>query len=346
MSHRVFIAAIAVLGIVVASGRARSADDILVRGKNISITRSLLDEEEWCHFNEVGPMKAAMRPTIVDLRVLTSLINKSAVLARATESDRVAGVEKFRANLRDHKATLKLTDEAFEQRLAKRLTVWRISRRRWEERNIENCVMQIVLNREVESSINAEQIAHYYAQHAEAFDQPEMVRVRRVFVATVDERTGLRRPEAQLAEIRARLEQMRERVRGGEQLVEFTPGELVFPRGRMPVEIETVAFRLSVGETSEVLASDNGYQLIQLIEKLSPRRASLEEARARIKASLVVELIPAYMDRIKREAGIVILDEDLKAEELASAREKIASSRSPVGRLPTPEFNLSPDLPR
>ena len=311
------------------------------------ITRTLLEEEEWCHFGEVSEMKAELPAVMVDWRVLNSLINKHALLALAGERERVAGEEKFRANLGDHKRALKLSDEAFEQRLAPQLARWHLTKPRWEQRNIENCITQAVLQRDVDGGVTDDEVVKYYQTHAARFNQPETIRVQRILYTTIDPATGLLLPDAAKAVRKQQLEATLARARSGTDFtilvkeslagaLDANAGECSFPRGQMAAEIDLAAFALRTNEISGVIESDNGYQIIKLIDRIEAKRQTLPEATAAIRASLVIDHLPAYLEKVRREAQLAILDPALQAEATASEH-PVATLPPSAG--PTPFFD-------
>ncbi len=83
--------------------------------------------------------------------------------------------------------------------------------------------------------------------------------------------------------------------------------------------VETVAFSLKTNEISDVVTSPYGYHIIKLIEKIPAHKVKYAEAAPEIKKTLtqhaIEEQFPDYVARLRQEAGVEILDENLKPKE-------------------------------
>jgi len=130
--------------------------------------------------------------------------------------------------------------------------------------------------------VTDEQIATYYNEHAAEFGSPEMVKASHILVDT--------ETEAQVA-----LDRIRAGADFGEvaATVSMDPvsapngGDLgFFAAGEMVKEFEDAAFALHAGEISGIVRTDYGYHIIQVTDRVEPRRASLEEVSGKIERLL------------------------------------------------------------
>jgi parvulin-like peptidyl-prolyl isomerase len=75
-------------------------------------------------------------------------------------------------------------------------------------------------------------------------------------------------------------------------------------RGRLPAEVEEVAFSLKKGELSDIIENDTGYHIMQVEDRKESKQLSYNEVRKKLESSLV------YMEEKKRKVALL---ERLKA---------------------------------
>lgn len=126
--------------------------------------------------------------------------------------------------------------------------------------------------------VTDEQIATYYDEHTAEFESPGMVKASHILVDTE-------------AEAQAALDRIRAGADFGDvaAAVSMDPmtapngGDLgFFAAGEMVKEFEDAAFALRAGEISGIVKTDYGYHIIQVTDRVEPRRASLEEVSGKI----------------------------------------------------------------
>ena len=127
-----------------------------------------------------------------------------------------------------------------------------------------------------------EQINTYYDEHSAEFESPEMIKASHILVDTE-------------AEAQAALDRIRAGADFGEvaAAVSMDPmtapngGDLgFFAAGEMVKEFEDAAFALRAGEISGIVETDYGYHIIQVTDRVEPRRASVEEVSGKIEQLL------------------------------------------------------------
>jgi len=130
--------------------------------------------------------------------------------------------------------------------------------------------------------VTDEQINTYYDEHSAEFESPEMIKASHILVDTE-------------AEAQAALDRIRAGADFGEvaAAVSMDPmtapngGDLgFFAAGEMVKEFEDAAFALRAGEISGIVETDYGYHIIQVTDRVEPRRASVEEVSGKIEQLL------------------------------------------------------------
>jgi peptidyl-prolyl cis-trans isomerase C len=137
-------------------------------------------------------------------------------------------------------------------------------------------------------------------------------------------------------------------------------GEYIFARGMMAKEFELAAFALSTNQISDIVTTPYGYHIIKLSSKYPSKMADLNDEiaisparffvvkkswtgpiestwkietpvsllRRQLEAQERGKLVPDYLAKLKKDAGVEILDESLKP------KDALAVPRLPAGNPP------------
>jgi parvulin-like peptidyl-prolyl isomerase len=298
-----------------------SADtkEILVKGKDLVVMRGELDEAMSRHEREMinsGKLIHDDDRTEVLAGILDRIVFIRLVMARATDDEKKRGAEKAKLAVEDVRTRLG-TDSAFK-RLIQRAG---LDEATFRSLKVEEQTVLLVLDREVKSQIRIsdEAVAKYYNDQPEKFDRPEVIRAAHILVAT-RQNSGKEFPEETKKEKRKLAESLLERVRKGEDFAKlarqfsddggsrYNGGEVTLTRGQTFAEFETAAAALKPNEISNLVTSELGYHVIKGIELKAAGKVSLAEASKDIREFLVQKefekQVPAYTERLKKEAGI------------------------------------------
>jgi peptidyl-prolyl cis-trans isomerase C len=202
-------------------------------------------------------------------------------------------------------------------------------------RVLGDALRQQVLEELQEPDFEALAREHYLANR-ERYQQPEKVTARHILLKVPEDADA-----AQIEQKRAELAAIAARVRAGEAFAELARefseddgtadlgGKLpAFVRGRMVKPFEEAAFGLrEPGELSDVVRTQYGLHLIQLIDYQPGGPMSYEAARSGIVSKLRVDYRHDYLAAWERdllEAARVDVDADRLRVLMAEARERLA----------------------
>jgi parvulin-like peptidyl-prolyl isomerase len=192
-----------------------------------------------------------------------------------------------------------------------------------------------VLKRELKVNVTDADAKKYYDDNPARFEEPEMVRASHILLVTTDPKTNAELSDEQKAAKRKQMEGLLKRARAGEDFAKlaeeysedpgskYKGGEYKFPRGQMVPEFEAAAFSLNTNQVSDIVTTRFGYHIIKLNEKIPAKKVPYEQAANGIKEGLTQQALqkqfPDYIAKLKKDAGVEIIDEKLKAVELPAA---------------------------
>jgi len=159
-------------------------------------------------------------------------------------------------------------------------------------------------------AVTDDEVAARYAADAEAMKRPAEVRVRQVLVRTTEEAHHL------LEEIRGgrlTVEQAAQQYSAG--LEADQGGDLGwFAKGEMPAAFD-VCFALDKGQTSDVVASDYGFHIFQVIDARGPRTAELADVRGKLIDEILRErqstATATLVATLRKQTPVVIAEEEI-----------------------------------
>jgi parvulin-like peptidyl-prolyl isomerase len=157
-----------------------------------------------------------------------------------------------------------------------------------------------LVNMEIQQRVNVspEEVQRHYEARLDQYEIAERVKVRDI-VFPVDDPTD----EAEVARVRARVEEVRARALDGDDFDELarqfsagpgadTGGELgVFGRGEMEPALDEAAFALARGEVSEPVLARGAFHLLRVDERIAADHKPLDEVQDEIRESLYNEAL-------------------------------------------------------
>jgi len=146
------------------------------------------------------------------------------------------------------------------------------------------------------SKVSSDELQGYYRQHSAEFRVPESVKVRHILIKLPlpgpDGKVDAKQAEAAKAKAQDVLNQLRKGADFAVLAKKYSDdiatapnggsvGELVQGSGSAP-EIEKVAFGLTKGQTSDLIPTSYGFEIIRVDDKVAAHSRSLEDVRSEI----------------------------------------------------------------
>ncbi len=313
---------------------AKTADlfgsKVVAKGKGVEVTRGQVDDEiiriksqAAAHGQSIPPEQLAL----MERQILERLILVQLLQAKATDADKAAGKALAEKQFADTKTRL-----GSEEALNRQLKLMGSTREEMMAKLIESTTAETVAKRELKVSVTDADVKKYYDENPARFEEPEMVRASHILLMTIDPKTNTELSDEQKAAKRKQMEGILKRARAGEDFAKLAQeysedpgskergGEYKFARGRMVPEFEAAAFSLNTNQISDIIATQYGYHIIKLSEKIPARKVPYDKTASDLKEWLtqqeVQKQLPDYATKLKKEAGVEILDERLKAVQL------------------------------
>jgi peptidyl-prolyl cis-trans isomerase C len=158
-------------------------------------------------------------------------------------------------------------------------------------------------------------VENFYAEHPEAFTMPEQVRARHILLEKKPDT-----PPEEIEKNRELLVSLRKKVENGEDFGKLAEehsdcpsssqgGDLgFFGKGQMVPEFEEAAFALEAGAVSEIVETQFGLHLIQVVEKQPEKIVPLADIKDRLSVHLKQEkgkeAAADHLNKLKETASI------------------------------------------
>ncbi len=181
------------------------------------------------------------------------------------------------------------------------------------------------------AKVSSDELQSYYRQHAADFRVPESVKVRHILVKLPlpgpDGKVDAKQSEAAKAKAQDVLNQLH---KGGDFATLAkkysddaatakdggSVGQLVQGSGSAP-EIEKVAFGLAKGQTSDLISTTYGFEIIRVDDKVSAHARSLDEVRSEIEPVVSAQ---------KNQKGAEQLARNVESQAKSNGLDKAAAS--------------------
>lgn len=332
-------------------------DPVIAKGTGVAVKRSDLDQvltgvkaQYLAAGREIPPDQL----TLLEARMLDRLIDIQVLLQQANAADKADGQKKA------SDAMSALLDRAggSQETLNMQLKAAGTTETDLRNKVADEAAAMAALQRLLGVVITPNEIQEYYDSHPADVEQPELAHVRHILFLTMDPTTRAPLSQDVIQAKRKEADDVLMKARSGgdfsklaEQYSDDTTtkekgGELpAFGRGQgMDTEFEAAAFALTNNEISDVIQTQFGYHIIQMIDKTPPKKLALSDkipgttdtVSDRIKDYLtgqkVGELAPPYLQKLKKADNVKVTD-----PELAAAVDSLSNTNAaPAGMAPPP----------
>jgi peptidyl-prolyl cis-trans isomerase SurA len=286
-----------------AQQKARVVEEIVARVNDDIITLTQLQRAQETLRDEIRQDCPNCSPAQIEQRyqeqakdTLRDLIDQSLLVQKAkddgidVEADLVKALDRIRQQ--NNFSTMEDFQKAVET-----------SGMNWEDYkdSIRNRLLtQDVIRQEVGSHIiiDQEEARKYYAAHTQEFNRPEEVYLREIFVSTQG------KSPAEIPVLQKKAEALLQRVRNGESFSALAKaysdgptaksgGELgAFQKGQLAPQIEAAVFKLRRNETSNVIRTAQGFEILQVVEHYDAGIQPLDKVENEVMDKI-------YQDRLK-----------------------------------------------
>ena len=184
---------------------------------------------------------------------------------------------------------------------------------RWKERQSQRAIIHKLIFDQVTSLIPVSEndVRAYYWKHVQEFRQPAQFKARQIVVDSLEQAEDilarLRRGE-DFADLARRYSASPDGKRGGD--IGY------FDMRSHPKVFSEVCQQIKIGEISDVVTSDYGYHIFQLLDRRPARTRKLEEVasliRERIQEQRSEEPLKQWFAKLRKKAQVSINELDLK----------------------------------
>lgn len=191
-----------------------------------------------------------------------------------------------------------------------------------------------------------------YMQQQERFKTPERVEARHILLMTTD------KPAAEVEKLKAKAQDLLKKLRSGGDFAQLAkdnsedPGSSIkggdlgwLVRGQTVPEFEKTAFSIQPGQISDVVTTQYGFHIIQVMKKEQARLRPFEEVKDELRQDLARDQVYNRMQTLATEIRTALIRSAAEAEKIARdngiafARVEAAGQGDPL-----PEVGVSADF--
>jgi len=278
-------------------------------------------------------------------QLILSAVDELLLVQRGRELGYVMTDDQFKGVLENIKKDNNIdTDEKFNEALKQEGMTLADLRRQLEKNMLETRVQQNEVLAKI--SVTEDEAHAYYDAHRNEFTTPSEIMLREILIAVPPTDRGVNVGQDDAA--KAKAEDIRHRVLAGEPFARLA-GELSDAQSKAsggligPVKsdelapaLQTMLEKIKVGEVSDVIRTQRGYQLLQLESRTEVKVKTFDEARQDISDRIAEEKRRAetqkYIEKLRAAATITWHNDELKKayEQALAERQKALEAAKPA----------------
>jgi peptidyl-prolyl cis-trans isomerase SurA len=355
IKHVVVAAALLALALTV-SLRAEILEQVLVKVNGDIVTKSdferlqvefLRQRPELQNVTADSPelQKAVAESTP---QLILSAVDELLLVQRGRELGYVMSDEQFKSVLDNIKKDNNIdTDEKFQEALKQEGMTLADLRRQLEKNMLESRVQQNEVLAKI--SVTEDEAHAYYDAHKNEFTTPSELMLREILIAvqTTDRGVNVAQDDA----AKAKADDLRHRLLAGEPFARLAGevsdaaskanGGLIGPikSDELAPALQTMLAKLMVGDVTEVIRTQRGYQILALESRTETKVKTFDEARQDISDKIADEKrrgeTQKYLEKLRGAATITWHNDELKKayeQALAERRKQLESEQSATAK--------------
>ncbi len=329
-------------------------DPVIVKAKGFEIKRSELDEVVSGARAKASAVNQQL-PQGFEVSILNSLITFQVLLQKANAAEHAAA--QVESDVQFTNMVAQMGREDFDRQLK----IVGMTEAALRAKSAQEITAMKALKRELNLNVTDAEVRSYYSNHAAKFELPEMVHTRHIMLATIDLNSGAPLSTNAVAAKRKLAGEILARAKGKDDFADLAKqysedqntkaigGEMPkFGRDQLPPQLaqfESAAFSLKPGQISDVVESQVGLHIVKLLEKIPAKKYGLMDTitisptlsktpaaicKEQLEELQTRERAPAFVEKMRAEAGVEIVDPALKAQSaILEAAAKDAATAAP-----------------
>ena len=331
--------------------RAEIVEQVLVKVNGEIITKTEFEARQVAELRnrpelaKAGPASLELQRAIAQITpdLILAAVDEMLLVQRGRESGYALGDQQFAQIVENIRKSNNLEEEArFQDALKQEGLSMADLRRNLERQMLVSQVQRAEIMDKI--SISDEEARAYYDQHRTEFTSPTEITLREILleVPTSDRGVNVAQDDA----VRASAEELRKRLLAGEPFPRIAGehsaaaskanGGLIGPihSDELAPQLRDLLAGMSVGDITDVLRAQRGYQILKLESRTNSKVKTFEEARGDIGNRIGEQKLRGerekYLDRLREQATITWRNAELeKAYETALARRRQPSGTPP-----------------